>query len=85
MTSNETIWKIQREFMELAKSIEAQHGFALLSVRYNRDDEGCAQSVCLSYEDRTEAKQPSTTSSRTHTSDKQNDTERPDNKSRNDR
>ena len=30
MTSNETIWKIQREFMELAKSIEAQHGVALL-------------------------------------------------------
>ena len=54
MTSNETIWKIQREFMELAKSIEAQHGVALLSVRYNRDHEGCAQSVCLSYEDRTE-------------------------------
>ena len=58
MTSKETIWEIQREFMELAKSIEAQHGVALLSVQYKRDDEGCTQSVCLSYEDRTEVLGP---------------------------
>ena len=54
MTSNETIWKIQREFMELAKSIEEQQGVALLSVRFIRDDEGHAISVSLAYEDRTE-------------------------------
>lgn len=54
MIEDATIWKIQQDLMELAKSIETQHGVALLSVRYNRDDEGRTQSVCLSYEDRTE-------------------------------